>query len=132
VEQSPTVYDAIGPQPIADFAVALYRRIDSDPTIRAMFPSDLSAASESVRDMREFLIQFFGGPTGYSDRKGHPRLRARHMRFPITPAARDAWFGHASAALAEIVARHGVSEAVARDMQAYFDHASRFMINHSA
>ena len=104
MEQSPTVYDAIGPQPIADFAVALYRRIDSDPTIRAMFPSDLSAASESVRDMREFLIQFFGGPTDYSDRKGHPRLRARHMRFPIDQQAREAWLGHALSALDEVAA----------------------------
>lgn len=131
VEQAPTVYSRIGAEPLGDFAIELYRRIDADTTIRPMFPSDLSPTSDAVRDMREFLIQFFGGPAEYSERKGHPRLRARHMRFAITQAARDAWFSHALSALATIVDRHGLSPETARDIRGYFDHASRFMINQS-
>ena len=97
-----------------------------------MFPADLSAQSESVRDMREFLVQFFGGASAYSDRKGHPRLRARHMRFPITPDARNAWLEHALGALQSVADRHAIDAPTRAEMRAYFDHASAFMVNQSA
>ena len=127
----PTVFARIGAVPLARIAEELYRGIGADPRIRPMFSADLSPGSEAVRDMREFLIQLFGGPVDYSARKGHPRLRARHMRFAITPAARDAWLGHALAAL-EITARaHAIDAATVDEMRRYFEHASAFMVNQS-
>lgn len=128
---NPTVYDRIGEVALTGFAESLYRRIESDPAIRSMFSADLSEGSDAVTDMREFLIQFFGGPAGYSTRKGHPRLRARHLRFTIGQAARDVWLSHALAALEEIAARHTIDAATVAEMRAYFAHASAFMINHS-
>jgi hemoglobin len=127
--EQPTVFQRIGPEPISFLAMALYRGIAGDARIRGMFSDDLSPTSEAVRDMREFLTQFFGGPGDYSVRKGHPRLRARHMRFTITPAARDAWLGHALAALAETERRHQLDPATVAEMRRYFEHASAFMIN---
>ncbi len=41
--------------------------------------------------LRLFLIQYWGGPSTYSQRRGHPRLRMRHARFVIGQAERDAW-----------------------------------------
>jgi len=124
-----TVYARLGPAPIAAIAAALYRRIDRDPRIRAMFSPDLSESGEAVRDMREFLTQFFGGPEDYSARKGHPRLRARHMRFPIDQAAREAWLSHALGALDDARATHAIDDDTAREIAGYFHHASAFMIN---
>jgi hemoglobin len=49
--------------------------------------------------LRLFLIQYWGGPTTYSDQRGHPRLRMRHVPFAVDSAARDAWLSHMRAAL---------------------------------
>ena len=41
--------------------------------------------------LRLFLMQYWGGPTTYSDERGHPRLRMRHNPYRVDLAARDAW-----------------------------------------
>ena len=41
-----------------------------------------------------FLEQYWGGPTTYSERRGHPRLRMRHAPFAVTPKMRDHWLTH--------------------------------------
>jgi hemoglobin len=126
-----TLFSRFGAAPFATLARELYRHIDRDARIRAMFPEDLSPESQPVTDMREFLTQFFGGPANYSDRKGHPRLRARHMRFPIDQAARDAWLANALSALAVVVAEHRLDRAAEEEIARYLVQASQFMINRS-
>ncbi len=41
-----------------------------------------------------FFEQYWGGPTTYSDQRGHPRLRMRHVPFRVTPDMRDRWLLH--------------------------------------
>jgi len=41
-----------------------------------------------------FLVQYWGGPRTYSEQRGHPRLRMRHVTFRIGLAEHDAWLGH--------------------------------------
>ena len=54
-----------------------------------MYPdTDMKAAA---RRLQIFLEQYWGGPSTYSDERGHPRLRMRHGGFHIDGAARDAW-----------------------------------------
>jgi hemoglobin len=130
--QPPTVHARIGSEPLAQLAVRLYANIDSDLRIRAIFPADLSPQSESVRDMREFLTQFFGGPAAYSDRKGHPRLRARHMKFRIGRDERDAWLENALAALEAIAREFALDANTTAEIRGYLVHASEFMINQPA
>ncbi|MEY2716779.1 MAG: hypothetical protein RIT24_3122, partial [Planctomycetota bacterium] len=65
----------------------------------------------------------------YSARKGHPRLRARHMRFAITTSARDAWLDHALSALAATALRYRLDAHTTDEIRRYFEHASAFMIN---
>lgn len=124
-----TVYERIGPAPISRLAERLYEGIGRDPTIRGMFSAELGPESEAVRDMREFLMQLFGGPQDYSARKGHPRLRARHLRFAITVDARAAWLTHALAALASTADEYTLDAATCAEMRDYFERASAFMIN---
>jgi hemoglobin len=65
--------------------------------LRPLYPEeDLGPAADRLR---MFLIQYWGGPSTYSEQRGHPRLRMRHVPFPIGVAARDAWLGHMRRAL---------------------------------
>ncbi|HEV8372408.1 MAG TPA: globin [Actinomycetota bacterium] len=96
-----TFYDAVGGEPTFRGLVAgFYRRVAADPVLRAVYPGeDLSDAEERLR---LFLIQYWGGPRTYSDRRGHPALRMRHAPFAIGPAERDAWLRHMTAAVEEL------------------------------
>jgi hemoglobin len=96
-----TFYDAVGGEPTFRRLVAgFYRRVGADPVLRAVYPGeDLSDAEERLR---LFLIQYWGGPRTYSDRRGHPALRMRHAPFAIGPAERDAWLRHMTAAVEEL------------------------------
>src|ERR1700724_3776466 len=77
-----------------------YQGVAADPMLRAVYPSqDLGPAEEHLR---LFLIQYWGGPGTYSEQRGHPRLRMRHVRFAIGEAERDAWLRHMRAALDEL------------------------------
>jgi len=83
-------YDQVGGEPtFRKLAAEFYKEVDADPEFKAMYPEeDLGPAEERLR---LFLIQYWGGPTDYSQLRGHPRLRARHMPFPIDTAARETW-----------------------------------------
>jgi len=87
-----SMFDRIGGAVVVDRLVeAFYHRMDSLPeaaTIRDMHGPDL-APIKSV--LKRYLSEWTGGPKLYSPEKGHPRLRQRHMGFPIGNAERDAW-----------------------------------------
>lgn len=77
-----------------------YQGVATDPAIRPMYPGqDLSGAEERLR---MFLEQYWGGPNTYSEQRGHPRLRMRHMPFQVTAAARDRWLHHMRTAVDEL------------------------------
>ncbi|OAA21607.1 hemoglobin [Frankia sp. EI5c] len=74
-----------------------YQGVAGDPVLRPLYPEeDLAAAEERLR---LFLIQYWGGPGTYSELRGHPRLRMRHVPFAIGPAERDAWIRQMKAAV---------------------------------
>lgn len=93
-----SVYEAIGGEPTFRRLVdTFYAGVAGDPMLRALYPEDdLGPASDRLR---MFLVQYWGGPTTYSEQRGHPRLRMRHAPFVINEAARDAWLRHMRDAL---------------------------------
>ena len=95
---APTFYDVVGGS--ATFRALVerfYAGVAEDDVLRDMYPEeDLGPAAERLR---LFLEQYWGGPTTYSERRGHPRLRMRHAPFPIDEDARDRWLAHMRAAL---------------------------------
>ena len=93
MEQLETFYDLVGGhETFVKLVDAFYVGVAQDPVLRPMYPEgDLEPA---VERLRLFLEQYWGGPTTYSDRRGHPRLRARHSPFPIDEDARDRWLKH--------------------------------------
>jgi hemoglobin len=96
-----SLYEAVGGEETFTRLVhRFYAEVRSDPELRAVYPSrDLGPAEEHLR---LFLMQYWGGPTTYNERRGHPRLRMRHARFAIGEAERDAWLRHMRTAMDEI------------------------------
>jgi hemoglobin len=99
-----------------------YVGVVEDPRLRVMYPEDLT---ESKAHLTGFLIQYWGGPTTYSEQRGHPRLRMRHVPFVIGPAERDAWFD----AMAAAVMAGGLDPEDRDAFLAYFEMAANAMVN---
>ncbi|MCO1582628.1 globin [Crossiella sp. SN42] len=85
-----TFYDLVGGEETFRRIVGrFYAEVAKDEVLRPMYPEqDLGPAEERLR---LFLMQYWGGPHTYSDQRGHPRLRMRHVPFTIGPIERDAW-----------------------------------------
>ena len=119
-----TFYDEIGGyETIRRIVAKFYEGVATDPVLRPLYPEEeLSGAEERFR---LFLVQYWGGPTTYSEARGHPRLRMRHAPYAVTPAAKEHWLTHFRAALDE-VALPPEQDAQFWD---YITHAAQFMVN---
>ena len=121
------MHDAVGGGAFfEDLVDRFYQRVASDLLLRPLYPDDLEP---SKRHLALFLQQYWGGPGTYSEERGHPRLRARHVPFVIGEAERDAWLRHMSAALDDLVAERGIDPQVAERMRGYFVDAADFLVN---
>ena len=67
--------------------------------IRALHPPILDGSRDKLF---WFLCGWLGGPNLYIERFGHPRLRARHLPFPIASAERDQWLLCMAEAMADV------------------------------
>jgi hemoglobin len=122
-----SLFEAVGGEETFRRLVSrFYQGVAEDPELRAVYPSrDLGPAEEHLR---LFLIQYWGGPGTYSERRGHPRLRMRHARFTIGEAERDAWLRHMRAALDELA----LAEALDRQLWDYLVMAAYSLVNQPA
>ncbi len=95
-----TPYARLGGHPFFErLVLRFYGGVAGDEILRPLYPgADLGPAEDRLRG---FLEQYWGGPTTYSDERGHPRLRMRHATFPIDEQARDRWLQHMRRALDE-------------------------------
>ena len=87
---SQTFFEKVGGQKTFNELVShFYALVALNPVLRPMYPdSDLKAAAQRLE---MFLVQYWGGPTTYSEQRGHPRLRMRHAPFHIATKERDEW-----------------------------------------
>ncbi|WP_308072756.1 globin [Streptomyces bambusae] len=100
-----------------------YQGVAGDPLLRPMYPEeDLGPAEERFA---LFLMQYWGGPTTYSENRGHPRLRMRHAPFTVDRAAHDAWLAHMRDAVDEL----GLSEEHEQQLWRYLTYAAASMMN---
>ena len=122
--QPQSFYDQVGGQETFRKLVhEFYRGVAQDPDLRAMYPEeDLGPAEDRLR---MFLEQYWGGPTTYSDERGHPRLRMRHGPFKVTPLQRDRWLTHMMAAV-DTLELPPANELLLRD---YLERAAHSMVN---
>ena len=90
-------WQEVGGRPVFEKLVrAFYEGIRTDEVLLPMYPEhDLEGA---IQRLTGFLEQYWGGPNTYSQERGHPRLRMRHVAFKVNPDARDRWLKHMRAA----------------------------------
>jgi len=120
-----SLFDTVGGMPFFEALVdRFYDGVEVDPVLVRLYP-DRNYLAGARRRLTLFLAQYWGGPTTYSDERGHPRLRARHFAFEIGPVERDHWL----ARMREAIASLGVAPDEAARLQAYFDLAAEAMRN---
>jgi hemoglobin len=121
-----SMYEAAGGEPTFTRLVRrFYAGVAEDPVLRPLYPQDRARFAAAEEHLRLFLIQYWGGPSWYQERRGHPRLRQRHLPFPIGRAERDAWLRRMREAMDAVELPPPVREAFDR----YFEAAATAMMN---
>ena len=121
-----TVYEAVGgDQFFVELVERFYAGVAQDNSFLAMYPNP-DDLTDAKKHLAQFLIQYWGGPTTYSEGRGHPRLRVRHVPFTIGQAERDTWITHMDAALD---AASGLDPEIATRLREYFAMAADHLIN---
>ena len=118
-----TIYEDVGGDATFRRLVdTFYTKIERDPILRPVFPSDLEPGKE-----RQFLFlaQYFGGPARYNELHGHPRLRMRHGHVAIGRREAQAWLEAMLAAIDDV----GIAEPGRSQMREYFERGALFMMN---
>jgi len=100
-----------------------YREVSTNQALRSLYPEDLVPAEHRLF---LFLLQVFGGPQTYSEERGHPRLRLRHLEWQIDPKMRDHWMNAMLTAMDQLQPEPQVKEL----MMGYFVKVANHMINH--
>jgi hemoglobin len=104
-----------------------YAGVVQDPVLAPLYPPDDIEGAKAR--LTGFLVQFWGGPTTYSDQRGHPRLRMRHAPFVIGEAEREAWFRHMALAVGAAADAGELSPDDEARMLSYFHRAAMHMVN---
>lgn len=102
-ESSQTPYELLGGDAkVRELVDRFYDLMDFEPKyreLRAVHGSILESAREKLY---MFLSGWLGGPALYTDRYGHPMLRARHLPFAIGEVERDQWMACMVQAMEEV------------------------------
>ncbi len=125
-----SVYDQVGGWAFFEGLVdRFYDVVASDPVLLPLYPEapDLTGARHRLT---LFLVQYWGGPATYTEERGHPRLRMRHMPFAIGTAERDHWLDAMRVALDDVGA--DLPEDMRDRLWAYFTMAAEAMRNQPA
>ena len=119
-----TFYEEVGGfETFRTIVTRFYEGVATDEALRPLYPEeDLAPAAERFM---LFLVQYWGGPTTYSEQRGHPRLRMRHAPFAVTPEAAERWLVHFRAGLdaADLTPEQD------KQFWDYVTHAAKFMVN---
>lgn len=117
------IYTTLGEEGFTKLTHAFYKRVKEDDLISPMYPEDdWHGAEERLRD---FLLFRFGADQRYLEKRGHPRLRGRHMPFKIGVAERDRWIQLMRAAVEEVIADSGIQST----MMKFFSQVADFLRN---
>ena len=122
--ETQTFYEQVGGEDTFRRLVhRFYQGVAEDPLLRPMYPEeDLGPAEDRLA---LFLMQYWGGPRTYSEQRGHPRLRMRHVPFKVDRAAHDAWLTH----MRDAVESLGLPEAQEVRLWDYLVYAAGSMVN---
>ena len=118
----PSLFDQLGEDRIATLVDRFYDLVFEHPQISHLFKNDKEEIKEK---QRLFLTQFLGGPPLYSQRHGHPQLRARHMPHPIGQEDAVAWLS----CMAKAIGTLDAEETIKDELFKRFVPTAMFMVN---
>ena len=122
----PSLYEMLGGERgLRSLVDRFYDLMDSSTEAAKIRSFHAKSLKQSREKLFMFLSGWSGGPQLYIERYGHPRLRMRHMSFPIGTAARDQWLWCMNKALDE----SGLEQDVVEYLKAHFAQAADFMRN---
>ena len=117
-------WEQVGGRPVFEKLVRkFYEGVQTDEVLWPMYPAeDLEGA---IQRLTGFLEQYWGGPGTYSEERGHPRLRQRHMPFKVNPDAKERWLAHMRVAVdsLELSPLHDAT------LWGYLERAAHAMVN---
>lgn len=120
-----TLYETVGGDQFFEQLVdRFYEGVAGDEVLLKLYPepNDLTSARKRLT---LFLIQYWGGPTTYSDERGHPRLRQRHFPFAIGEREKEHWLTHMCQAIDEI----SPSDEIRLQLREYVVNAATHLVN---
>jgi hemoglobin len=104
-----TPFSRIGGEPaVRRLVKRFYELMDTLPEaygIRKLHAAGLSSAEEKLF---MFLCGWLGGPQLYVEKFGHPKLRARHLPFPIGSDEAEQWMLCMRQAMDEVITDEGL------------------------
>ncbi len=119
------IYARMGEENIFRMCADFYRALEKTE-IRPLFPPDMAEAS---RKLGAFLVGLLGGPPLYHERHGPPRMRARHLPFPIDENARRVWVSTFSGVLKNAPADYSFPSDHLPGFLAFLDAFAGWMVN---
>jgi hemoglobin len=121
-----TPFEQLGGEPgVRALVDRFYDLMDLEPhcaELRALHPSSLDGSRDKLF---WFLCGWLGGPQHYTDRYGHPMLRARHLPYRIATRERDQWLACMIQAMDDL----GVDPALAQKLAEAFFGTADWMRN---
>ena len=117
------LYPRIDEASLQELAKNFYEEVRKIPELRSLNSEDLEAAE---RRIYLFLVQVLGDLKTYSEERGHPRLRMRHMQWEIDAKLRSYWMNTMLKALDKVPLEQEVRE----ELLNYFTQVTHAMINH--
>ena len=127
--QPATAFEWVGGEAkVRELVDRFYDLMDLEPAygeLRALHPTQMDGSRDKLF---WFLCGWLGGPQHFVERFGHPRLRARHLPFPIGIKERDQWLACMDQAMHEV----GLDPALVERLKESFFNTADWMRNKGA
>lgn len=122
----PTPFSQIGGEArVKALSERFYDLMDLEPAYAVLRAAHAPTLESARQKLFWFLCGWLGGPQHYTERFGHPRLRARHLPFSIGTIERDQWLACMDQAMVEVGVEPGLRAALG---QSFFQTAD-WMVN---
>jgi len=119
------IFERLGKDTLIKLSTEFYRRVFNDeeePWFKNIFKG--RSKEDAIQNQVDFFVQRMGGPPLYSQRKGHPALMARHIKFNMTQKAARRWLHHMEASIG---ATKQIDDDSKERMLAFFKHTAFFL-----
>ena len=125
------IWSELGENGCRQLVGAFYTQVRGDDLLGPMYRRALEERGEEMSSaegrLRDFLAFRLGGSQKYIEERGHPRLRARHLPFPIDQAGAARWLTLMDRAIETL--NPALSPESRVQLRAYFAQTAAFMVN---